>query len=196
MNHKTAENKVMKRWLVLLAALCGLLLLAGVVLAQEEPVLPVSAIGYTDDGRQLQSPTIQRQVVSDRDSSRPTLWIVILILVLSLGGRLISSWIANRGNKAVNQPAVTGPFGGTLCPQCGRPFAMHIWGFNVVVGKYDRCPHCGKWSLVRRVHPDILRNAAEAFMADEADEETAVPRSTDDPDSFTKRLDDSRFDDG
>lgn len=160
-----------RRWLVLLAVL-DCLLPIGVSLAQEEPALRLNL----------------------SDSSRTILWVVIPILLLSLGGRLVSSWIANRGRVPTNQPAVTGPFGGTLCPKCGRPFAMHIWGFNVVVGKYDRCPHCGKWSLVRRVHPDILRNAAEAFMADETGEETAVPSPPAATDSFSKQLDDSRFD--
>jgi hypothetical protein len=69
---------------------------------------------------------------------------------------------------------------------------MHIWGFNVVVGKYDRCPHCGKWSLVRRVHPDILAGAVEAFAGDKEQE---VTPSADDPQSLSKRLDESRFDD-
>lgn len=152
------------------------------------------AVGYTGNGRELQSNALQRQFVSSRDSTRSVLWIVIPILVLSLGGRLLSSWITNRGGGRTNQPAISGPFGGTLCPKCGRPFAMHIWGFNVVAGKYDRCPHCGRWSLVRRVHPDILRNAAEAFAEDEA-EDTAVSHPADSPESFTKRLEDSRFDD-
>jgi hypothetical protein len=70
---------------------------------------------------------------------------------------------------------------------------MHIWGLNVVTGKYDRCPHCGKWSLVRRAHPDVLQSAAEAFA--EADAATAVsPPTPNDEDALRKQLDDSRFD--
>lgn len=150
----------------------------------------MSTVGYTVDGRTLQSNTLQRQFTSSSESNRLLYWVIIPIIVLALGGRLLSSRVANRGSQQTGQPAVSGPFGGTLCPKCGRPFAMHIWGFNVVVGKYDRCPHCGKWSLVRRVHPDILAGAVEAF----ADDEEEGP-STNAPDSFTKQLDDSRFDD-
>jgi hypothetical protein len=152
----------------------------------------MSVVGYTVDGRTLQSNTIQRQFISGSDSNRTLYWVIIPIIVLALGGRLLSSRIANRGSKQTGQPAVNGPFGGTLCPKCGRPFAMHIWGFNVVMGKYDRCPHCGKWSLVRRVHPDILAGAVEAFAEDK--EQEATPPA-DDPQSLSKRLDESRFED-
>ena len=152
----------------------------------------MSATGVTVDGRTLQSNTLQRQFISGSESNQLLFWILIPIIVLAVGGRLLTSWIANRGNGKTGQPAVSGPFGGTLCPKCGRPFAMHIWGFNVVAGKYDRCPHCGKWSLVRRVHPDILAGAVEAFAEDEAPES---PPPADDSQSLSKRLDESRFDD-
>ena len=152
----------------------------------------MSAMGITVDGRELQSNTLQRQFISGSESNQLLFWILIPIIVLAVGGRLLTSWIANRGNGKTDQPAVSGPFGGTICPKCGRPFAMHIWGFNVVAGKYDRCPHCGKWSLVRRVHPDILAGAVEAFAEDEAPKS---PPPADDSQSLSKRLDESRFDD-
>ena len=152
----------------------------------------MSAVGYTVDGRTLQSNTIQRQFISGSESNRMLYWVIIPIVVLAIGGRLITSWITNRGRKQAEQPAISGPFGGTLCPKCGRPFAMHIWGINLLAGKYDRCPHCGKWSLVRRVHPDILAGAAEAFAEDA---EPEAPPPTNEPDSLSKRLDESRFDD-
>ncbi len=152
----------------------------------------MSAMGVTVDGRTLQSNTLQRQFISGGESNQLLFWIIIPIIVLAVGGRLFSSWIANRGNGKTGQPAINGPFGGTLCPKCGRPFAMHIWGLNVVAGKYDRCPHCGKWSLVRRVHPDILAGTVEAFADDEKQD---TPPPDDDPQSLSKRLDESRFDD-
>jgi len=120
------------------------------------------------------------------------LWIVIPILALSIGGHLISSHIANRRQKEKGQPTIDGAFGGAICPKCDKPFAMHIWGFKVVVGKFDRCPHCGKWSLVRRAHPDALQQAAETMLG----EETAAPHtpSLTPEEELRKKLDDSRFD--
>ncbi|MEJ2748751.1 MAG: Ig-like domain-containing protein, partial [Anaerolineae bacterium] len=94
----------------------------------------MSAVGYTSDGRTLQSNAVQRQFTSKQNSSQLEFWIIGSILLLVIGGRLISSRIANRGGRQADQPAVTGPFGGTICPKCGRPFAMHIWGLNVVAG--------------------------------------------------------------
>lgn len=152
----------------------------------------MSAVGITVNGRELQSNTLQRQFISGSESNRLLYWILIPILVLSIGGRLISSWITNRNREQTSQPVINGPFGSTVCPKCGRPFAMHIWGFNVMAGKYDRCPHCGKWSLVRRVHPDVLASAVEAFAEDETPES---PPPLDDSQSLSKRLDESRFDD-
>ncbi len=150
----------------------------------------LSAVGYTGDGRILNSNTIQRQFVSGSSANRVALWIIIPILVLALGGRAVSSWIANRGRAHEDKLAVTGPFGGTLCPKCSHPFAMHIWGINVGLGKYDRCPHCGKWSLVRRVPSDVLHSASVALAKDVGEN---AP-TTNDGDSFRQQLDDSRFD--
>lgn len=154
----------------------------------------MSAVGYTSDGRNLQSNAIQHQFVSGGSANRVVLWLIIPILVLALGGWLFSSWIANRGRTNKDQSAITGPFGGTICPKCGRPFAMHIWGLNVGLGKYDRCPHCGKWSLVRRVHPDVLHSTAAALAEKEGETAVTPPSSTNDEDAFRQQLDDSRFD--
>ena len=52
--------------------------------------------------------------------------------------------------------------GGTICPKCKRPFSIHIWGLNILVGKFDRCPHCGKWSVIRRIPLEDLRGAERA----------------------------------
>jgi hypothetical protein len=155
----------------------------------------LSAKGYTDDGREIQSNVLRRQFVSGGDTNRVVWWLIIPILVLTLGGRLITSRIANRGQNS--EPAsFHGPFGGTLCPKCGRPFALHLWGLNLVLGKFDRCPHCGKWSIVRRVHPDILRSTAEAFAVSE--DETIGTDGTNSSRveaDFHRKLEDSRFND-
>lgn len=49
--------------------------------------------------------------------------------------------------------------GGSICGHCGRPTPRHIWGINIVVGKFDRCENCGKWSVMRAVPYEILRAA-------------------------------------
>ncbi|MFQ5421664.1 MAG: Ig-like domain-containing protein [Anaerolineae bacterium] len=151
----------------------------------------MSAAGFTSDGRELQSNQIRREFVSGSDSTTIALWIIIPILVIAIGGRILSARIANRRQKGQGQPAVHGAFGTAVCPKCGKPFAMHIWGFNVVAGKFDRCPHCGKWSLVRRAHPDAVQQAIDAMTKDEMVSNTP---SLAPEEELRKKLDDSRFD--
>ncbi len=155
------------------------------------------ATGLTQDGRELSSNSLTRNFISGSSAGRTTLYIVIPILIIAIGGRLLSSWITNRGrNKSQGQSEINvhGPFGGTICPKCNKPFARHIWGFNVVVGKYDRCPHCGKWSLVRAMPPDVLDASVEAMQQAKATQDQVKPDDTDDEDRLRKRLDDSKFD--
>ncbi|MFZ1399193.1 MAG: Ig-like domain-containing protein [Candidatus Promineifilaceae bacterium] len=152
------------------------------------------AIGFTADGQELQSNRITQNFISGSSANRTVLLIVVPILVLSIGGTLLAAWFTSRGNKGGN-PAnikVHGPFGGTICPKCHKPFARHIWGLNLVVGKYDRCPHCGKWSLVRAMPPAVLDAAVEAMEA-EAQQNQPKP-AADNAETWRKRLDDSKFD--
>lgn len=129
------------------------------------------------------------------DDSSLTLWVVIAILGLSLGGRQLASWIANRDRRLAGKPAISGLLGGTICPKCHRPFAIHLWSIRLVVIRLDRCPHCGRWSFVQSVHPDILAAAEDAAlqeMAGSADSHTAEP---DEAAAWRRQLDDSRFED-
>lgn len=154
------------------------------------------ATGVTQNGRELTSNSISRNFISSSSANRTTLYIVIPIIALSVGGILLSAWIANRGRKASGKTDinVNGPFGGTICPKCGKPFARHVWGLNMVVGKYDRCPHCGKWSLVRAMHPDVLEAAVEAMVQADAAQNPAQADDINDESHWRKRLDDSKFD--
>jgi len=156
-----------------------------------------SAIGLTKEGQELTSNSLTRNFISGSDATRSTLYIAAPILLLSFGGMLISWWFTSRKNKANGKGIlnVHGTWGGTICPKCNKPFARHIWGINLGIGKFDRCPHCGKWSVVRRVHPDILNAAVEAMQQAEANNaDNSTPDSADEEASQRKRLDDSRFD--
>lgn len=156
------------------------------------------ATGVTQDSRELISNSLTRNFISGGTAGRTTLYIVIPIIIIAIGGRLLSSWITNRGRKNQGQAKINvhgGLFvGGTICPKCNKPFARHIWGFNVIGGKYDRCPHCGKWSIVRALPPDVLDTAVEAMQQAEASQNQAKPEVRDDEDRLRKRLDDSKFD--
>jgi len=157
-----------------------------------------SAIGLTKEGQELTSNSLTRNFISGSDATRSTLYIAAPILLLSFGGIFISWWLTSRKSKANGKKDILdvhGTWGGTICPKCSKPFARHIWGINIGIGKYDRCPHCGKWSIVRRVHPDILNKAVEMMQQAESNNTPhSTPDSADEEASQRKRLDDSRFD--
>lgn len=146
----------------------------------------MSVIGYTADEQAYPSNTITRLFQSGRDSTNSTLWIVITIVLLSLGGRFLANWIANRNGTPTSN--VTGLLGGAICPNCGRPFAIHLWSPHFFGNRLDRCPHCGKWNMVRRAPVSDLEAALKA-MNEPAESLPSLPPE----DDFKRRLDDSRF---
>jgi hypothetical protein len=82
--------------------------------------------------------------------------------------------------------------GGGVCSRCGRPFAFHWWGLNLVGAKYDRCNYCGKWGSIKRLPLDQLRAAEEAEQRDAAAGLSQTPQSPEE--KFKNMLDDSRYD--
>ncbi|MFO7678535.1 MAG: Ig-like domain-containing protein [Chloroflexota bacterium] len=152
------------------------------------------ATGYTSDDAELASNTITHNFLSEEEASKAgskaRMSIIIPTIVVVVAAMALWTFIASRGQKTKpGEVAINGPFGGAICPKCKRPFARHIWGLNLIVGKYDRCPHCGKWSLVSAAHPDVLEAAYESMQ--QADATTAPP--PDDKASFRRRLDDSQY---
>lgn len=59
----------------------------------------------------------------------------------------------------------------------------------MIVGKFDRCEHCGKWSITRRATPQELSAAEEALLPSQETtaEEKPVLRGT------KNSLDDTRY---
>lgn len=157
----------------------------------------LSATGYTVDGQELKSNEQRREFVPAEEGLQaagriavPIISVVFLVMLLSFVLPLILGR-SKRSQLPLGAPRSYGVLGGAICPKCGRPFAMHIWGFNLVGGKYDRCPHCGRWSLVHHSSPDVLR-AAEAAELQQA-QPTGPSASTEE--EIRKELDDSRYQD-
>jgi hypothetical protein len=152
------------------------------------------AEGFTADGRQLASNTLNREFISGSNATRRALTIIIPILVLSLGGTAVAAWFANRNSSKTGLPAIYGVLGGTICPNCAKPYAFHWWSFKLVVARFDRCPHCGKWKVVKRYPQSVLEASAEAMLAAQK-METAVSPTLSPEEQLRKKLDDSRFND-
>jgi len=154
------------------------------------------AVGITADGQELHSLEQRRQFVSSDVGWQAALRIALSILALVLAvmtlSFLVPSLIGSRRIKDLPPGAARnyGMIGGTICPKCRRPFGMHIWGMNLVVGKLDRCPYCGRWSLVRKASPAELRAAELAELS------TGRPKPSPDlseEDQLRKALEDSRY---
>ena len=159
----------------------------------------LSAVGYTAGGQQLSSNEIRVVFVSAEESGKFTLKIIVPLFAVIFGLMALSyivPMILNRGkNKVVplGQPRNYGLLGGTICPKCSRPFSLNLFAINLLVGRMDRCPHCGRWGLVRRYPLEMLRTAetAELAMAGENEEEKPLSKK----DQMEKALEDSRYQD-
>jgi len=150
----------------------------------------LTAVGYTSNGRQYTSTAIQREFAESRELNSIVIWIVVPILLLTAVGTLAANWIANRSSTGTKVP--TGILGGAICPNCGKPFAIHLWSPHILGNRLDRCPHCKKWSRVTRASHQALQEAQEAFQSPPASE---PPPPSPPEDDLRRKLDDSRFED-
>ena len=156
------------------------------------------AQGFTAGGQELTSNEVRKEFISGSDSRGQTAKILIPLLGVILVAILVSALFSIRGSKKLQSlppgaPRSYGALGGTVCPKCGRPFGIHIWGLNMLVGKLDRCPYCGKWSLVTRHSPEALHAAEQAELA--AAQESGQFQAAGDEERLHKDLDDSRYQD-
>ena len=160
----------------------------------------LSAVGYTASGQELQSNTIRAKFVTPGEGWSAALKIIIPVFVVILGAALLSAvipWLTGRGKTSqvlLGTPRNYGMLGGAVCPKCGRPFSRHWWGLNMLTGKLDRCPHCGKWSVVRRATPAEL-SAAEAAELAAAKAEQAETPGLSEEERLRQELEDSRYQD-
>jgi hypothetical protein len=86
-----------------------------------------------------------------------------------------------------------GMVGGAICPRCSRPFSRHVLAPNMLVGKLERCPFCGKWSIVAAAPLDALRAAERAELT--AAQEGGELTQGDAEERLRKDLEDSRYQD-
>jgi hypothetical protein len=156
----------------------------------------LSAIGYTQAGRELNSNEIQTKFVPASRTTEalmtivlPLVGLVVLVVVLAL---VISTRLTRRrGSVPLGQPRNYGASGGAICPKCERPFALSLLSLNLLTHKLSLCPHCGKWVRVRsRPLPEL--RAAEAAELEGVNE--AMPREAlSDAEKLRQQLEESRY---
>jgi len=154
------------------------------------------ATGVTSDGNLLESEPIRVEFVSADEGWQTAGKIVIPIIALVVGIMLATFLLPLlfRRGKRVQLPAGArrsyGMLGGGICPKCKRPFALHVFGLNLLVGKLDRCPYCGQWSLMRRASLQEL-HAAEAAELQAMHGEPGLPDNSEE--DYRRQVDDSRY---
>lgn len=156
----------------------------------------LGATGTTAGGQALEAKELRFEFVPASSAAKGALSILAPILIVVFGGMLVMFVVPllrkDKGRAA--EAPINGVLGGTVCPKCGRPFGLHLWALNIsLVGKFDRCPHCGKWSFVRRASPEVLEAAAAAMTAAAEAEAAAAAPVSDEEQRLKKQLDDSRY---
>lgn len=158
-----------------------------------------SAVGYTTDGREVRTKReYPAEFVSAEEGwqaglaiAGPIFGIVIIIMLVSFASMFMS------GKKLQSLPPGTqrnyGVAGGTICSKCKRPFARHVMAPNMLVGKLERCPYCGKWAIARAYPLEMLRTAEAAELQD-AQNQGLAPVETEE-EKLRKELEKSRYQD-
>lgn len=159
------------------------------------------AEGRTSDGRTLTSAARRFEFVSGAEAWAgaqriivSVLGAVMVVMSIVLTLQFVATRTGSRKRLPLAAPRRYGIAGGTICPKCQRPFALHWWSFNVGFQKFDRCEHCGRWSLVRRMSQDQLTRAEAAETRLALPEMPAPELSAEE--KFKRQLDESRFDNG
>jgi hypothetical protein len=153
------------------------------------------AIGYLADGSTVPSETINSLFLSSAEASQSTASIIVPILVIVFGGMLVAALVPILLIPKSRRQGMGSPFqyvfGGGFCPKCGQPFRFHIYGIKFGFAKWDRCPNCGKWSMVPHASLDALIEAERAKQASPDEANPSLAEKT----TLQKELDDSKYQD-
>ncbi len=152
-----------------------------------------SAVGFTTDGKRIDSKTISAVFMSKEEGSAVSLKTVVPILAVAFGAIAISAITTmvnvRKGKKLPAGAARSYSFGGGICPKCKRPFGFQLFGIHMLGRKLTACPHCGKWSVVKLATMSELHSAELA----ELDTEKAQIHDASDEEKIWKELDDSKY---
>lgn len=153
----------------------------------------ISASGLMNDGTILVSNDIAVEFVTSENSRRQMVTMIGTLLIIVIGGMALAAGVpfllGRRSKSSAAKVQSYGFLGGAICSKCGKPFSRHIWGLNMVVGKLDRCPHCGKWSLAVRASPEELRFAESMLLRNQTPDVPQVNSDT----QLQKDIDNSKY---
>ena len=127
-----------------------------------------SAIGTTASGAEILVEEVRLEFVSAEESwqqaANLTVPLIAGIVVLMVLGTLLLTLMGRRSGSF--KLGIYGSAGGAVCPRCGFPYPRHFLSPNLLVGKLEMCPHCGKWAIVPLANRTALDEAETRFRAD------------------------------
>ncbi len=151
-----------------------------------------SAVGHKADGTVLHAREFERVFLTSEEAWRKTSQLLVPLLVIIGVVTAVGVGVSLLlGRKREHVPGVYGIAGGAICPRCGLPYSRHLLAPNMLVGKLERCPHCGKWAVVSAASAEQLA-AAEARLA--AKGQNAV-KAHSEAEDLHQLLEESRFED-
>ena len=154
----------------------------------------------SETGEILRSQEIATTFISAEASRAGTIKLIVPILGLTLLVSILAFVIPaatrkKKGGLPLGTQRKYGSAGGAICSKCKRPFERHIMSPNLLVGKLEICPHCGKWGIYRSLPLDTLRKSEKDELK-RSNKITSFGDSSEKGDEILrKKLEDSRFDD-
>jgi hypothetical protein len=161
----------------------------------------ISAVVDTKDGRQVTTPDVTLNFLSADQESKsmqkifiPLIGGIFLIVLIAAGAQMLV--MRRTVPPAPGAPRSYGFKGGTICPRCGRAYAIHFWSINLPGGYFDHCDYCGKWAFVRsRSRADLDAAVRAEVSAAQASESSlpAVEGAQSEEERLRKSLDESKY---
>jgi len=127
-----------------------------------------SAVGTTASGAEVFAEEVRLEFVSAEESWQQVANLAVplmagLVVLMVLGTLLLTLMGRRSGSFKLGK---YGSAGGAVCPRCGFPYPRHFISPNLLVGKLEMCPHCGKWAIIPRASRTALDEAETRFRAD------------------------------
>ena len=160
----------------------------------------LGAVVQTLDGRTVNVAARKFNFVSPGEVSSgmlrivvPLLGTVLAVILLGVGTQVLL--FKNKFSKmAPGTPRSYGFKGGTICPRCKRPYAMHWWAINAGIrSRFDRCDFCGKWAVVSPKSIEELRAAEQREL--QTSEGTMPLAEKSEDEKLREMLDKSKYSD-
>jgi hypothetical protein len=151
----------------------------------------IYAIGSTSSGSEIRSNEFNRVFISSDEVGSIVVGMLVPIIAILVLAFAVSTFLPGLlGRKQTFTLGQYSTAGGAVCKNCAKPFGRKLMSPNMMVGKLERCPHCGKWQIASRAAEDELSAAEKHLSSDEA----PSPQSESDEDKLKHQIDDSRFD--